>query len=73
MEKPRAIKLCFLRQDGGREWTELENCTLSEARVLVCRALQSAGGVYTEAEISIENAYTETIPKAAAEAELESA
>ena len=73
MEKPRAIKLCFLRQDGGREWKELEHCTLSEARVLVWRALQSAGGVYTEAEICIEHAYTEMIPKAAAEAELASA
>jgi hypothetical protein len=72
MEKPRAINLCLLRQDGSREWTELEHCTLSEARVLACRALQS-GGVYTEAEICIENAYTEVIPKAAAEAESESA
>jgi hypothetical protein len=73
MEKPRAIKLCFLRQDGRREWKELEHCTLSEARVLVCGALQSAGGVYTEAEICIEDAYTEMIPKAAASVELESA
>ena len=51
----------------------MDQCTLSEARVLVCHALQIADGVYTEADICIENAYTETIPRAAAERELASA
>ena len=73
METPRIIKLCFHRADGRRDWTKLEQCTLREARVLVCRALQSADGVYTEADICIENVYTETIPRAAAEVELASA
>jgi hypothetical protein len=73
MEKPRTIKLSFLRQDGRRDGTELEHCTLSEARVLVCRALRNADGAYTEADICIASAYTETIPLAAAELELASA
>ncbi|MGD0297560.1 MAG: hypothetical protein ABSE86_10615 [Bryobacteraceae bacterium] len=73
MEKPRTIKLSFLRHDGGRDGTELENCTLSEARVLVCRALRNADGVYTGADICIGSAYTETIPITAAQLQLASA
>jgi len=72
MEK-RTIKLCFHRPDGRRDSTELEQCTLSEARVMVCRALRNAGGAYAEADICIDNVYTETIPRAAAEVELVSA
>ena len=69
MQKPRTIKLCFLRQNGQRDWTTLEHCTLGEARLLVHRSLQNANGLYTEAEICIGGAYTETIPSAAAEVE----
>jgi hypothetical protein len=73
MEKPRTIKLSFRRPDGRLDSTQFENCTLSEARILVCRALRNAGGAYDEADICIENVYTETIPRAAAELELASA
>jgi hypothetical protein len=73
MEKPRTIKLCFHRPDGRRDSTELEQCTLSEARFMVCRVLRNAGGAYTEADICLENVYTETIPRAVAEEELVSA
>jgi len=72
MEKARTIKLCFHRRDERRDWKTLENCTLGQARGLVRSALQSADGLYTEAEIRIENVYTETIPGAAAEVELAS-
>ena len=73
MEKTRTIKLCFRRRDEGREWKTLENCTLGQARGLVRSALQDAGGLYTEADICIENVYTETIPSAMSEVELASA
>jgi hypothetical protein len=73
MEKARTIKLCFHRRDEGRYWETLENCTLGQARGLARRALLSADGLYTEAEICIENVYTETIPLAEAEVELASA
>jgi hypothetical protein len=72
MEKARTIKLCFHRRDESREWTTLEHCTLGEARGLVLSALQSADGLYTEADICIESVYTETIPGSAAEIELAS-
>lgn len=72
MEKARTIKLCFRRRDERRDWKTLENCTLSQARELVRSALQSTGGLYTEADISIERVYTETIPRAVAEVELAS-
>jgi hypothetical protein len=69
MEKERTIKLCFVRGDGKRYWTTLQHCTLGEARLLVHLSLRDANGLYTEAEISIGGAYTETIPRAAAELE----
>jgi hypothetical protein len=69
MEKARTIKLCFVRGDGRRYWTTLEHCALGEARFLVHRSLEGANGLYTEAEICIGGAYTETIPRAAAEVE----
>jgi hypothetical protein len=72
MEKARTIKLCFRRRDERQYSTTLENCTLGQARGLVRRALQSAEGFYTEAEICIEGVYTETIPKGVAELELAS-
>ncbi len=72
MEKARTIKLCFRRRDERRDWKTLENCTLSQARLLVQSALQSAGGLYTEADICIDSVYTETIPRAMAELELAS-
>jgi hypothetical protein len=72
MEKARTIKLCFRRRDDRRDWTTLEHCTLGEARGLVQSALQSADGLYTEADICIESVYTETIPRAVAEVELAS-
>ena len=68
MEKARTIKLCFRRRDGRRDWKTLENCTLSQARGLVRRALLQGGdGLYTEADICIESVYTETIPSAVLE------
>jgi hypothetical protein len=70
MEKARTIKLCFHRRDERRDWKTLENCTLGQARGLVRSALQSTGGLYTEADICIESVYTETIPGAVAEVEL---
>jgi hypothetical protein len=70
MEKARTIKLCFHRRDERRDWKTLENCTLGQARGLVRSALQSTGGLYTEADICIESVYTETIPRAVAEVEL---
>ena len=70
MEKARTIKLCFRRRDEKRDWTTLENCTLGQARSLVRNALQSADGHYTEAEICIGRAYTETIPWDMSEVEL---
>jgi hypothetical protein len=73
MDKRRTIKLCFHRPDGRLDSTELEQCTLNEARVMVRRALRNAGGAYAEADICIENVYTETIPRAVAEEELVSA
>jgi hypothetical protein len=73
MEKPRTIKLCFHRPDGRLEWTKLKHFTLGEARVLVWRALRNAHGAYTEADICIASAYTETIPRTAAEVEFASA
>jgi cell wall assembly regulator SMI1 len=72
MEMPRTIKLSFLRHDGRRDGTELENCTLSEARVLVSRALRNADGAYTEANICIGTVYTETVSRAAAQLEFAS-
>jgi hypothetical protein len=72
MEKARTIELCFRRRDEGRDWKTLENCTLGQARSLVRSALQSAGGLYTEADICIERVYTETIPRAEAEVEFAS-
>jgi hypothetical protein len=73
MEKARTIKLCFVRGDGRRYWTTLEHCTLGEARLLVHRSLRDANGLYTEGEISIGGAYTETIPRSAAEVEFTTA
>ena len=70
MERARTIKLCFRRRDERQDWTALENCTLDQARRLVQSALQSADGIYTEADICIESIYTETISRAAAEMEL---
>jgi hypothetical protein len=72
MEKARTIKLCFRRQDERRDWKTLENCTLGQARGVVQSALQSADGLYTEADICIGSVYTETISRAAAEMELAS-
>jgi hypothetical protein len=72
MEKPRTINLCFRRRDEGRDWKTLENCTLGQARGLVQSALQSTGGLYTEADICIESVYTETIPRTVPEFELAS-
>ena len=72
MEKARTIKLCFRRRDERLDWTTLENCTLGQARGLVRSALQSADGLYTEADVCIENVYTETIPSAPAEVDLAS-
>jgi hypothetical protein len=72
MEKPRTIKLCFRRRDEKRDWTTVEHCTLGEARGLVRSTLQNADVLYTEADICIEGVYTETIPRAVAEAELAS-
>lgn len=69
MEKARTIKLCFVQRDGRRCWTTLEHCTPGVARLLVHRSLQDANGLYTEAEICIGGAYTEMIPRAAAEVE----
>jgi hypothetical protein len=69
MERARTIKLCFVRGDGRRYSTTLEHCTLGEARLLVHRSLQNANGLYTEGEICIGGAYTETISRAAAEVE----
>ena len=66
MEKARTIQVCFLRSDRGRDWKVLEACRLSDARALVIFALQNASGLYTEADICIENSYTETIPRATA-------
>jgi hypothetical protein len=63
MEKLRTIKLCFRRQDERRDWKTLENCTLGQARDVVRSILQTAGGLYTEADICIEGVYTETIPR----------
>jgi hypothetical protein len=71
MQKPRAIMVCFLRQNGQRDSTTLEPCTLGEARDLVCRALRSPGVPYTEADICIGSVYTETISRAAAEGQVE--
>ena len=73
MEKARTIRLCFVRDDGKRYWTTLEHCTLGEARLLVHHSLEDANGLYTEGEICIGGAYTETIPRAAAEAEVKTA
>src|SRR5271163_4461945 len=72
MKKARTIKLCFRWRDERRDWTTLEHCTLSEARGLVQSALQSADGLYTEADICIESVYTETISRVAAEMEVAS-
>jgi hypothetical protein len=72
MERARTFKLCFRRRDGRQDWKTLESCTLGEARDLVRSALLSADGLYLEADICIESVYTETIPKAVAEAELAS-
>jgi hypothetical protein len=72
MEKARSIKLCFRRRDERRDWKTLENCTLGQARGLVRTALQSADGLYTEADICIDSVYTETIPRTAVEVELAS-
>jgi hypothetical protein len=72
MEKARTIKLCFHRRDERRDWKTLENCTLGQARGLVRSALQSTGGLYTEADICIESVYTETIPWLVAALELAS-
>jgi hypothetical protein len=70
MEKARTIELRFLRQGGGWDCTTLEQCTLDDARALVYRALQGAGGLYTEADICIGSVYTERIPRPAVDGEL---
>ena len=62
MQKPRAIMVCFLRQNGQRDSTTLEHYTLGEARDLVCRALRSPGVPYTEADICIGSVYTKRSP-----------
>ena len=70
MEKARRSKSVSSDLIKSRDWTVLEACKLSDARALVIRALQSANGLYTEADICIENAYTETIPRATADSAL---
>ena len=72
MEKARTVKLCFRRQDGRRDWTTVEHCTLGEARRRVQSSFERADRLYTEADICIESVYTETIPCVVADVELAS-
>ena len=63
MENQGTITLSYLRPDGKRERTKLENHSVVEARIVAQWTLQVAHGLYTEAEICTDSGWSETVQK----------
>jgi hypothetical protein len=61
MEPEQVITLDFLRNDGHREKTDLDQLTLAQARILAEFALLKGNGRYREVDICMGDGLVETL------------
>jgi hypothetical protein len=61
MEAKQTITLHFLRNDGRRERTKLMHHSLEQARQYADWVFRQSAGLYTDANICLEDGYIETV------------
>ena len=70
MDTEPTITLQYVRKDGRRERTKLEQHTISEAREVAKWVLHVGNGFYTEVDICTEDGIVETIQNRAVPSEV---